>query len=320
MRRVLVTGSAGFIGRHISAALERDGWLVDRMDIRHEQGFAYDRETSTYTWGSDVRGLPLTVYTGEPTHYDLVVHCAATVGGREGIDYNAAMLAANNLQLDGALFEWALRTRPGRVVYFSSAAAYPTAYQTAGNWDVRLKESDLRFDTFGMPDETYGWAKLTGELTAQRVRAAGVPVTVVRPFSSYAGDQDDCYPFPEFVHRAARHDDPFVVWGHGKQTRDLIHVDDLVQAILTLVDAEVDGPVNLGTGVSTSMDELAQIAMSAAGYEAPIEHLLDKPIGVTHRVCDNSLLRQYYEPKITVEEGVERALVERALRLIRSPA
>jgi nucleoside-diphosphate-sugar epimerase len=158
------------------------------------------------------------------------------------------------------------------------------------------------------PDATYGWTKLTGERVAQEVRKAGVPVTIIRPFSGYGEDQTDRYPFPAIIRRAQEHQDPFVVWGDGTQVRDFIHVDDIVSATLALVKNRVDGPVNLGTGIGTSMDELAGLAMKTAGYEAPIHHMTDKPQGVRYRVADTTLLRNYYEPKVTLEEGVRRAL------------
>lgn len=292
--RALVTGSAGFIGRHMTKALEEQGYTVHEVDIVD---------------GHDCRDFFSEHSTNDD--YDLVVHCAATVGGREGIDYKAALLGANNLQLDGALFEWALQAKPGRIVYFSSAASYPVELQN-GPWadkGYRLREHEVDLDDRpGMPDNTYGWAKLTGEIIVPHVRKAGVPVTVVRPFSSYDWDQDDCYPFPEFVKRAKRRDDPFVVWGDGSQVRDFIHINDIVGAILELVRQEVDGPVNLGTGVATSMDDLARLCMRTVGYEAPIKHLEDKPIGVRHRVAVVDELNRYYVPKITLEEGVRRAL------------
>ena len=286
--RILVTGSAGFIGRHLSAALREryPGASLCKIDlVESEDCLEWFREDHPF---------------------DLVFHCAATVGGREGIDYNAAMLAAQNMQMDGALFEWALRTRPGRVVYFSSAAAYPVHKQLLA---FSLDEDDIDLEYVGgRPDNTYGWVKLMGEVVAERVRAAGVKISVVRPFSSYDYDQDDCYPFPQFMRRAAERQSPFVVWGDGRQVRDWIHVDDLVGAILTMVDEGIDGPVNLGTGVGTSMDQLAQLAMTKAGYDAPIEHLWEKPMGVKYRIADNRLMRSFYEPKISIEEGVERAL------------
>jgi nucleoside-diphosphate-sugar epimerase len=289
---VLITGHRGFIGRHLHAALAAQHHhvvgldLVDGRDCRDE--FRYGR-----------------------TPYDLVFHCAATVGGREGIDYNAALLGASNLQLDGGLFDWALRTRPSRIVYFSSAASYPVSLQngTYASTGYRLHERDIDLrNRIGMPDNTYGWAKVTGEILAEHVRKAGVPVTVVRPFSSYDWDQDPAYPWHQFALRAHRQDDPFIVWGDGTQVRDFIHIDDIVGAVLTLVDKRIDGPVNLGTGVGMSMDDLARLFMAAAGYQAPIRHLEDKPMGVMHRVCDNTLLRRYYQPKFSVEEGIRRSL------------
>lgn len=299
---VLVTGSAGFVGRHLVAALESRGDHVMLCDPKHD-----------HSWSGDCREL----FEDSETRYDLVFHCAAEVGGRVGIDENAAHLGAVNLQLDGALWEWALRTRPGRVVYFSSAAVYPTYLQDRPS--DGLHESWANPDAQGSPDESYGWAKLTGELMADRVRKAGVPVTVVRPFSMYGTDQDESeYPFPAFARRAARGDDPFVVWGDGTQVRDWLHIDDAVEAIFALVDAGVDGPVNLCTGIGTSMDHLACLAMACADTGDPqyaitdlgsrIRHLIDKPEGVRYRVGDPSLLNQHFTPRITVEEGMRRAV------------
>lgn len=291
--RVLITGSRGFIGRHLHHALaEHQPTCIDIVDPHQPQ---------------DCRDF----FRTDDRRFDLVFHCAATVGGRVGIDENAAFLGANNLQLDGALFEWALRTRPDRVVYFSSAAAYPTKFQNGAyaRGGLRMKEGFVNDHLVGPPDESYGLAKWMGEQVACRVRAAGVPVTVVRPFSSYAGDQVAAeYPFPAMVKRARERQDPFVVWGDGRQVRDWIHVDDLVDALAALVENEVDGPVNLGTGVGTSMDALARLCMREAGYEAPILHLTDRPVGVQHRVCDNSELLRWFSPRIDIGEGVRRAI------------
>ena len=90
--------------------------------------------------------------------------------------------------------------------------------------------------------------------------------------------------------------------------RDWVHIDDIVHATLTMFHEGIDGPVNIGIGLGTSMDELARLCMKTAGYEAPIFHDLSKPVGVSHRVADTTRLFEFYEPKITIEEGVERAL------------
>jgi nucleoside-diphosphate-sugar epimerase len=292
VKTALVTGSSGFVGRHMAAALDARGYLVHRVDIA-ERDYPVDcRDTFTLEWS------PLR------PRFDLVVHCAAMIDGREAIENKAALLGAYNLQLDGALFEWALRARPGRIVYFSSSAAYPVRLQSGSYVGHRLQERDLGGD----PDATYGWVKLTGERIAQEVRAAGIPVTIVRPFSGYGEDQDDCYPFPAMIARALNHESPFRVWGDGQQVRDFVHIDDIVGAVLALVDQGVDGPVNLGTGRPTSMDGLARMAMRTAGYEAPILHMSDKPSGVQYRVADPTLLNRYYEPETSIEWGVDSAI------------
>ena len=278
---VLITGSEGFVGRYFKDNF--DGHNVTSIDIKT---------------GTDCRDF----FKKEDKSYDLVIHLAAIVGGRESIE-GRPMAVADNLSIDSEFFQWCLKTKPKKVVYFSSSAAYPVDLQR-NDLDYRLKEEDISFDWLDMPDMTYGWSKLTGEFLAQFVPN----VHIFRPFSGYGWDQDLTYPFPMYVKRAINMDNPFEVWGPGTQTRDFIHMNDVVEAVLTAVDEGVTGATNLGTGRSTSFLELAQMCMDEVGYKGEIKTNPDKPVGCMHRVSDNTKLLSFYTPKITLEEGIAEAV------------
>lgn len=289
MKRALVTGSVGFVGRHMVKALEDKGFDVAGVDVQS---------------GLDA----LDVFRSNETYrFDLVVHCAYHVGGRAAIDGNPLLLA-KNLQLDAMLFDWATRTRQHRVLYFSSSAVYPVSLQQPDSLAGRLHESDVDLNRAEEPDANYGWAKLTGERLAKAAAAQGLPVHVVRPFSGYGEDQDATYPFPAIVGRARLHADPFEIWGPGTQVRDFIHISDVVGGALSIVDADCREPVNLATGVGTSMLELAQMCCAATGYEPHLAPKPDAPTGVAHRVGDPNRFFEFYQPKVTLAEGVHRAL------------
>ncbi|MET9950168.1 NAD-dependent epimerase/dehydratase family protein [Streptomyces sp. NPDC006339] len=285
--RVLLTGTAGFVGRHLHRALDERGDTVTAVDLVH---------------GRDA----LDLFRFDSAPYDLAIHCAAIVGGRASID-GSPLGVATNLALDSWYMRWLARTQTPRAVYFSSSAAYPVALQTPGPVR-RLVEADIDYQQPGRPDATYGLAKLTGEQLCQYAAAEGTQMTVLRPFSGYGSDQDDAYPFPAFIRRAKERQDPFEIWGDGTSTRDWIHIDDLVGATLAAADEDVEGPVNLGTGRATSFDELARMVTTAVGYTPPLKHLASAPQGVHHRVCDPSKMLEFYLPKVTLEEGIQRAL------------
>lgn len=285
--RVLITGHAGFVGRHFVKRLgdEHELHLVDKVYGQTAQQFFNMTES---------------------IKYDLVIHLAAMVGGRAKIDGDPLAIA-ENLAIDSDMFRWAIRTKQPRVVYYSSSAAYPIACQEREHHHD-LNEMDIDLDNPNFPDQTYGWAKLTGEQLARHAEAAGVRVHVFRPFSGYGTDQALDYPFPSFMERARRQDNPFQIWGDGTQTRDFIHIDDIVSATLKAIEQDVQGAVNLGTGRATSFLQLASMVTEAAGYHPELELLREKPVGCHYRVADPTKMLEFYTPQISLEEGIARAL------------
>lgn len=261
----LVTGSAGFIGRHFVRELVSRGWTVSGRDLTDGTD-----ALGVFRWGTDV--------------FDLVVHAAAKSPHRAAIDTEPASHIYNQF-LDAAMFEWAIRTRQRQVLYLSSCAALDAE-----------------------PDE-YGRLKLTGERMAGQARECGVPVTVVRPYSGYGEDQDERFPFGAFVARARRREDPFEIWGDGTQVRDWIHVDDVVNGALALVDAAIPGPVSLCTGIGTSMRELVDLVCGEAGCRPTVQLRPDMPAGTGRRVGEPAHMLRYYQPQVSLEQGVKRALV-----------
>lgn len=309
-RRALVSGAAGFIGRHFVRALIQGGWEVhafDRIPFDGPSVMAIG-PADTHVWQADARDWFRGTHC-EVGEYDLVIHAAAVVGGRRMIEGDPLAIATN-LGIDAEMFRWALRTRPGQVVYFSSSAVYPVAMQREGV-AIQLPESlvSARGRRLMLPDETYGWCKLTGEILADKARAQGLDIRVFRPFSGYGEDQALDYPFPSFIDRAARRADPFDVWGDGRQVRDWIHVDDVVDAVLAHLEADVAGPVNLGSGTGVSFRQLAATVIEAVdGYAPEIRYLPAEPAGVAYRVADPAKMLATYTPRVGLVEGIRRAL------------
>lgn len=312
--QALVTGGAGFIGRHMCTELENRGYDVVSVDLLPTQVSMMPNGRTRVHIVSDMRDFIATHGNNSFIKYDLVVHCAYHVGGRATIDgLNTNFI--RNVQLDAALFDWATRTRQKRVLYFSSSAVYPVSLQTPTpglerQTIQRLREVDQTpmDDRSAECDAYYGWAKYVGEMQAQVARENGVPVTVVRPFSGYGSDQSTDYPFPSFIQRAVYGEDKFEIWGSAEQTRDWIHVDDVVKGALTVVHDGTTNPINLCTGVTTSMRDLASRCMLAAGN--PMEIVVDetKPMGVMHRVGDPTLFFEMYKPEVSIQRGIERAI------------
>ena len=299
--RALVTGAAGFVGRHMMTGLGHRGWDVLGVDLRD----------GPCPVGALTRMDAREIFNGRflpKTRFDLVVHCAYHVGGRAAIDGEPRMLA-RNLELDASLFRWATQTGQERVVYYSSSAAYPVAYQQFDDWK-RLAENDIDLQNAQQPDARYGWAKLTGEHLAEAAKLLGLRVHTIRPFSGYGADQDLAYPFPAILARVRSGD--MTVWGPRGQCRDWIHIDDVVGCSIAAVEKDVFDPINACSGVGVEMGDLAiRMARITGGIEPKDPfYRIDKPTGVMVRIGDPTKMRTIYTPQISIEDGIKRALGE----------
>ena len=320
MRKILITGAAGFVGRHLSKRLldsgdevhavdsivpltgaidPQNGWPL--FDPRDYDNFRFFRE--------DCRDY---FRRAQDPDFDYCFHLAAMVGGRQMIENNP-LAVAEDLAIDSSYWRWAVRSRPAKSVCFSSSAAYPVRYQQEGTYRLLTEDMiDFRKDV-GVPDMSYGWAKLTHEYLARLAfQKHGLKSVVYRPFSGYGEDQDDAYPFPSICKRAILNKGKPVlsVWGNGEQMRDFIHIEDCIDGILATMDQIDDAEaINLSTGILTSFKQFARWAANTCGYAPEIRGTLDKPAGVFARGGDTGKqIRLGFRYAIDFRTGIERAI------------
>jgi len=273
--KALVTGSDGFLGRHLCPELEKAGYEVDRVPSRLEGWFA--------------------TLTSLSYRYDVVYHLAANI-----LDVDARFKAGVNIYHDiGLDFRMAqyIQDHPPKCYVYPSSCAVDNL------------------------EDPYAWVKLTGERFCHALYKTGVEVVILRPFSGYGSDQSTDYPFRAILERVLRGDDPVVVWGDGTQVRDWVHVDDLVRALLLAPDSfPRDIPVELGTGVATSMRELALMMANEVAHRSEsgefqfvprVKCDSSKETSSPRRVAKTSpALAHGWKSAIPLEEGIARAVTE----------
>jgi len=321
VKKILITGGAGFVGRRFCKRYLDAGDRVFCVDpVAHDTGGIHPGEGwplfNPHDYGGNFEFFQQDCRDWFKNHsdddFDYALHLAAMVGGRAMIE-NRPLAVADDLSIDAQYWQWAEKTRPAKTLCFSSSAAYPISKQMKDGYEL-LSEDMIRFDgDIGMPDMSYGWAKLTCEYLARLAyEKHGLKSVCYRPFSGYGEDQDDTYPFPSICKRAIGHkgQPTLSVWGTGEQMRDFIHIEDCVDGVLATMDKIDDGDaINLSTGIYTSFKQFARIAAEECGYEPEVIGLSDKPAGVFARGGDTAKQRAYgFSHKVVFREGIRMAL------------
>ncbi|MBI3182682.1 MAG: NAD-dependent epimerase/dehydratase family protein [Myxococcales bacterium] len=310
-KRVLVTGGASFIGSHLVDALVARGASVRVVDDlssgslenleRHLSKRRIDFQRG------DLREPAVAREAGKGI--ELVFHLAADHGGRGYVDtYQAAI--SSNLVLDGVVFRETQRAGVEKIVYASSGCVYPNYLQGDLRKRLYLTEDLVRppYDA----DNLYGWAKLMGELTLRALhRERGLRTASCRYFTVYGPRGKENHAVMAMIAKAFVRQDPFEVWGTGRQIRNWTYVEDIVAGTLLAAERIDDGTaVNLGTMERIQVLQAVKLVLRLTGHRAEIALRPEMPTGPLNRVAHNGLARRLlgWKPRFPFREGLGRTV------------
>lgn len=316
--KILITGGAGFVGRHFTKFFLDKGYEVKIIDnIFHKTGsIDVDKKWPLFD-PRDYKNFKFEKIDcrdwfkqNSNDYFDYVLHLAAIVGGREMIENNP-IAVADDLSIDAQFWNWAIKSKPKKIVQFSSSASYPVSLQKKGNFRL-LKEDDISFKkNIGTPDMTYGWSKLTCEFLGKiAFEKYGLKSVVYRPFSGYGEDQDINYPFPNLCKNIfeLKKGKNIKIWGSGKQKRDFIHISDCVRGVIDTMDNIDNGDaINLSTGIYTDFISFVEMGLNLTNKNANIEVSFDKPEGVFARGGDTTKQKAFgFSYRINLKDGLRK--------------
>jgi GDP-L-fucose synthase len=297
-QRVYVAGHRGLVGSAILRKLQAEGFkdLVGRtsaeLDLKdRDRTFAFFRETRP----------------------KVVVLAAAKVGGILANSTYPVDFLSDNLRIQTNVMDAALEQGVERLLFLGSSCIYPKFAPQP------IKEDTLLTGHLEETNDSYAIAKIAGILGVQSVRRQyGLPWISAMPTNLY-GPNDNFSPrgshvLPALIRRydeaAASGARTVTNWGTGSPRREFLHVDDMADACLHLLE-HYDGPeqVNVGTGADVTIREIAETVAEVVGFDGVTEWDTTKPDGTPQKLLDvTKLAGAGWTARIGLREGLERTV------------
>ena len=303
-RRCLVTG-CGFVGSHLVDALLASGAQVRVASL---SGSAHCSHHNLEVVQADLTRIDDCVRVA--TGMDDVFHAAGTVGAAGVLPTSAMAGITLNLTLTANMLQAAWQVGVKRIQVYSSSTGYPVASHPVH--EDEFWEGDLFPGYFG-----YGWMRRyierLGEYVAQ---SSDVGVSIVRPGALY-GPRDNFDPrtshvIAGLIRRAIDGEKPFVVWGGGKDVRDIMHIRDFARGCLLALDQKADcDPINIGSGEGVATCDLAALVLEAAGRgDEDVAFDPSRPSALSYRVLDHTKAERSlgFSPQISLAEGLRETV------------
>ena len=268
-RKILITGSSGFVGKHLVAKLQKENEIV-KYDLQDNQNILDEK-----TLLQKMKGV------------DLVIHLAAFISATESWEKPLEYFKNNTLGT-ATVTNCAIKAGVKKIIFFSSAAAV------------------------AKPMTPYGVSKINAEKILLLYKDK-INVVIVRPENIYGPGQKEAYGYVihNFI-KAVKSGNPIKIYGDGKQTRDFIYVDDVVNTVEKLAGMEIKSGtiISLGTGIETKIIDLARAVMKVLGKKTEIEFLpkRDEPFKSVADTPAISGLGINVKEFVGPEEGIKKLL------------
>jgi nucleoside-diphosphate-sugar epimerase len=301
--KALVTGAAGFIGSHLTAALLDRGASVVGLDCFtdyyaravKETNLEENRRRDAFRFvEASIQDADLPALLDGVTH---VFHLAAQAGVRKSWGKDFQVYTANNVEATQILLEACVGRPIERFVHASSSSVYGDRAAIP-----------MREDALPQPVSPYGVTKMAAEQLGYLYHVNyGVPTAAMRYFTVYGPRQRPDMAFHRFL-RAVLKDEPITLYGDGEQTRDFTFVSDAVAATIAAAERGVPGTsYNIGGGSRVSMNDVVRIVERITGRPLRITREGAQKGDMRDTYADTSLARKDlgFAPTVTLEEGIE---------------
>jgi len=296
-RLIVVTGGAGFIGSHIAEELSKDNDVIVIDNLY--SGKVENVPENVKFIQADIRDYESIAEIISQADY--VFHEAALVNVVESVEKPVLTEEINVLGTLNVLR--ALSEGHGKFIFASSAAVY------GDNQNLPLREEEKP-----MPLSPYGVTKVSGEYYCKIFyELYGVPAVALRYFNVFGerqGYNQYAGVISIFINRALKNE-PLIIFGDGKQTRDFIYVKDVVKANVLVAEKErANGEVfNVARGERTTILELAMKIIDATNSSSPIIFDRPRPGDIKHSQADISKIKKLgFKPEYSLEEGLLRTI------------
>jgi GDP-L-fucose synthase len=293
--KIYVAGHRGMVGSAIVRALKKAGHTQiigrtsEELDLRDSAAVKefFAQEKPTY-----------------------VIMAAARVGG---IHYNSTApydFIYDNLIMSTNVIEAARQSKVKKLLFLGSSCIYPKLAPQP------IKESSLLTGPLEATNEAYALAKIAGiKLCTFARQQYGADFISAMPCNLYGpGDNfslENSHVLPAIIRKMneakLRGDAVVKLWGTGLPLREFLHVDDLAQACLLLMDKYSEpGTINMGSGQEVTIQALAETVAMVVGYHGKLEFDKSKPDGTPRKIMDNSRIQALgWTPKISLKQGIQ---------------
>jgi len=329
MKKVLLTGSQGFIGSYVVNELLQNGYKVIGVDNFSKYGkLARPHDTKDNFTLYDCNVLSdkfFEIVEIEKPNY--IISAAAMIGGISYFHKYAYDLLATNERLNAQVFDAAIKGyKDGyveRIIVLSSSMVFEeaTVYPTP--------ESAIK--TTPPPASTYGFSKLAIEYFCKGAyEQYGLPYSIVRPFNCVGAGEDKAlneevvtsgnvelmlsHVLPDFINKCLKGQDPLHILGEGNQVRCYTNGRDLARGIRIVMESEkaINNDYNISTSTPTTVLELAEMVWKKINPDKPFKYVADKPYeyDVQRRYCDVSKAKVElgFETQISLDDSIDEVL------------